>query len=73
MRSPTNLKPIASISAPDSGALTYKSGPVAVAAAFGGILPRKWGFVLTNQTNIAFDATEGNHTKTYSGFYLTAA
>ncbi len=67
MRSPTNLRLIGMINTPDAGALTYKSQPMSVAAAFGGILPRKWGIVIQNATGVAFNATEGNHTKTFTG------
>lgn len=69
MRSPTNLRPLGIINTPDSGALTYKSGPMSVAAAFGGVIPRKWGIVVVNNTGLALSATEGDHTKTYTGVY----
>lgn len=72
MRSPTNLRLLGVINTPDSGALTYK-GVFPVAVAFGGILPRKWGIVVQNVTGIALDATEGNHTKSYTGLYTTVA
>jgi hypothetical protein len=71
LRVPTNLRLIGTIAAPDSGGLTYKSHPFSVAPAFGGILPRKWGIVVQNKTNIAFSATEGDHAKAYSGVYNT--
>lgn len=73
MRAPSNLRLIGVINTPDSGALTYKSHPMSVAAAFGGVMPRKWGIVVENKTNIAFDATEGNHAKAYTGVYSTSA
>ena len=69
MRDPTNLRLIGIISTPDSGALTYKGGPFSVAQAFGGLMPRKWGIVVRNYTGVTFDATEGNHTKTYTGIH----
>jgi|SRR6185369_6557802 len=72
LRSPTNLKLLGVINCPDSGALTYKSGPMSVAAAFGGLLPRKWGIVVRNVTGITLSATEGDHTKTYTGVYYTS-
>lgn len=50
---------------------TYKATIGSVAAFFGGILPRKWGFVVQNDTGQALDATEGNHTKSYSGITFT--
>jgi hypothetical protein len=73
LRDPTNLRLIGVINTPDSGALTYKSNPFSVAAAFGGILPRKWGIVIRNYTGIAFDATAGNHSITYTGVFHTVA
>lgn len=67
---PTNLRPLGSIATlTNSG--TYKSHPMAVEAAFGGWLPRKWGVVIENQSGANLDSTEGNHTKSYSGRYLT--
>ena len=71
LRSPTNLKLINVIATPDAGALTYKSHPASVAAAFGGVMPRKWGSVVENKTNLTLSATEGSHTKTYSGVFTT--
>ena len=72
LRSPTNLRLIGVIDTPDSGGLTYKSHPMSISAAFGGVMPRKWGIVVENKTNIAFSATEGDHTKEYSGIFATS-
>lgn len=71
MRNPTNLFGPFVINTPDSGALTYKAVIPSVASYFGGVLPPKWGIVVQNQTNIALDSTEGNHTKEYRGLYET--
>lgn len=73
-RSPTNLPLIGVISVPASGtgALTWK-GVFSVAKAFGGILPRKWGIVVKNSTNLTGDTTAGNHAATYTGIYYTSA
>ena len=71
LRSPTTLKQLSVINAPTSGALTWKKTIPSVAAAFNGILPPKWGIVISNATGIAFNATEGNHTKQYRGVYNT--
>jgi hypothetical protein len=68
IRSLNNLRLIGSIMTVDSGALTYWSHPMSVARAFGGILPRKWGIVVENRTNITF-ASSG-HAATYTGLYL---
>jgi len=64
--SPTNLKGPYIIACPASS-VTYKLVIGSVAAAFGGVMPRKWGFVLQNYTGQNLDSTEGNHTKTYTG------
>lgn len=72
MRSPSNLRGPFVIATPDSGGLTYKVVIGSVAAFFGGVLPRKWGFVIENKTNIAFSATEGDHIKTHTGTFATS-
>lgn len=54
--SPTNLKLIGTISTP-SISTTYKAGPFSVAAAFGGVLPEKWGVVVENKTGQSLDAS----------------
>jgi hypothetical protein len=46
---------------------------MSVAAAFGGILPRKWGIVVRNYTGFALSATEGDMSYTYTGTYYTSA
>jgi len=64
--SPTNLRGPYPIACPASS-VTYRLVIPSVAAIFGGVLPRKWGYVLRNYTGQALDATEGNHQKTYTG------
>jgi hypothetical protein len=71
LRVPSNLRFLDVILTPDSGALTYKKVIPSVARAFGGILPPKWGIVIKNMTNLAFNATEGNLIKEYRGIYET--
>lgn len=51
---------------------TYRT-VISVAQAFGGVMPRKWGFVLQNYTGQNLDSTEGNHQKTYTGITETIA
>jgi hypothetical protein len=53
--SPTNLRGPYVISCP-AISTTYKI-LINVALAFGGVLPKKWGFVLQNYTGQALDAT----------------
>jgi len=73
LRSRPIMNGIGTIATPDPGGLVYKGGPWSVAQAFGGVMPRKWGIVVRNMTNLAFDATEGNHAKSYTGIYQTSA
>jgi len=65
--SPTNLKGPYVIACPASS-VTYRT-VIPIAAAFGGVMPRKWGFVLRNYTGQALSATEGDHTKSYTGIH----
>jgi hypothetical protein len=39
---------------------TYNSGPLSVAAAFGGVLPDHWGIVIENKSGAALDASIGS-------------
>lgn len=63
---PTNLILIGQINAV-ANAITYKSNPMSVAAAFGGVLPALWGIVVENQSGGTLDATGGNHKTIYQG------
>ena len=45
----------------------YVFGPISVAAAFGGVLPSKWGVVVKNASGAALNATGGNHFIKYMG------
>lgn len=69
--SPPNLFLLGTITA-NVNAITFKSNPMAVAQAFGGVLPEKWGIVVENQTGAALDAT-GPHTAKYEGILGTIA
>ena len=68
--SPTNMRGPYVIACP-AVSQTYRLVIGSVASAFGGVLPRKWGFVLQNYTGQALDATAGNHQTTYSGITYT--
>jgi len=50
-----------------ANATTYYSIPMSVAAAFGGVLPEKWGIIVENKTGAALDSTAGNHAVKYQG------
>lgn len=76
LRSPTNLILLDRIEVPASGtgALTWRHVINGLAQKLGGkVLPRKWGLVIRNATNLAFDSTGSNHTVTYSGIYDTSS
>lgn len=64
--SPTNLRLIGSINCV-ANAATYQGGPFSVAAAFGGVLPAKWGIVVINNTSATLDASVGS--AQYQGVY----
>src|SRR5437879_3866715 len=68
LTSPPNVRLIGVLNVV-ANATTYKSNPMSVAAAFGGVLPAHWGLIIENQTGAALDATEGNHLKMYQGLY----
>lgn len=70
-RDPTNLRLLGVIPTPDSGGLAYVSSPMSVAAAFGGVLPRKWSVIVRNFTGLAFTATPADHAVTYTGVATT--
>lgn len=63
--------PIAAAIPIPTQSIVYEGQPFSVAKNFDGIMPRKWGLAIRNYSGIAMSATEGNHTKTYSGVYAT--
>ncbi len=71
LTSPPNLRLIGVLNIVANG-VTYKSNPMSVAQAFGGVLPEKWGIVIENKTGGTLDATGGNHSAVYQGVYAQA-
>jgi hypothetical protein len=69
LRSPTNLVGPYIIQTPTAD-LTYKV-VIPVAQFFGGVLPKRWGFVIYNASGVTLSATEGDHTKEYAGVFQT--
>jgi hypothetical protein len=67
LRTPSNLRTVAVISTPTAGGLTWRSQPIPIAAAFGGILPRKWSIIVENRTGLAFST---GCTATFTGVNL---
>ncbi len=70
LTSPPNLKLIGTI-AVVANSTTYNGGPMSVAAAFGGVLPEKWGIVIENKTGATLDASVGS--AQYQGVLAQAA
>lgn len=65
---PTNLSIIGIVPVPTS-TKGYTSNPISVAKAFGGVMPRKWGIVVLNNSGAAL-AASGN-SASFSGVYAT--
>ena len=64
LTSPPNVRPIGIINVV-ANATTYVGGPFSIAAAFGGILPGKWGIVVENDTGATLDSTAANFAVVY--------
>jgi hypothetical protein len=69
LESPTNLRLLGSIAVP-TASKTYTSQPMSVAAAFAGVVPRKWAIVVEDRTGLAFGT---GCSATYSGVSSTSA
>lgn len=54
-----------------AAATTY-SKVFSLTAAFAGVMPRKWGIVIRNKTNMALSATESDCSAIYYGTNITA-
>lgn len=67
LTNPNNLPFITSFNMV-AAATVYSIPALAIARAFGGILPQKWGIVVVNNSGHALDATEGNFAKFYQGY-----
>lgn len=52
---------------------TYHFGPVSVAAAFGGVVPKKFVVFVVHNTGVALNATAGNHQIRLQPVYETVA
>lgn len=67
LRTNPNFVLLGRIQTATAGALTWKKSFLSIAAAFGGVMPRKWGVIIVNNSGFAFDSS-GNSI-TYSGIY----
>lgn len=67
------LFPLYSITVDATSDQDYEFGPIAVAQAFGGILPRKWGVVVKNSSGATTNATGTNNEIKYTGIKYDVA
>lgn len=61
------LFPVYAVTVDATSDQDYEWGPVSLAQAFGGILPRKWGLVLKNSSGATTNATGTNNEFRYTG------
>lgn len=55
------VRTLADITVSNTSNRTYPFGPLSVAAAFGGIVPRKFVIFAAHSTGVALNSTAGNH------------
>jgi hypothetical protein len=67
------LKLLASIPNDTTNSRDYWVGPVSIAAAHGGLVPKYHGLFLSHSSVAALDATAGNHVWSMTGAYMTSA
>lgn len=65
---PTTLRLVGVVPTPTQN-ISYCGGPWSVAAAFGGVLPAKWGIIIQNYTGAALTGTGSDHAVQYQGVY----
>lgn len=73
---PTNFKSVQVIPYNVSANTVMYSSSFSVAAAFGGVMPAKWGIVVNNQTGLALSGTANqqvNNIASYVGVQLTTS
>lgn len=68
LRSPSVLAPLGTIPTPTQN-IAYRSRPMSVANAFGGVLPSKWGIVVVNFSGQTLSASLNS--AQYQGIYQT--
>jgi hypothetical protein len=64
-----NAKYLASVQL--AGATQVKAFLGSIAQVFGGVLPRRWGLIVINNSGAALSATAGDHVIEYEGVYAT--
>lgn len=61
----TAVRCVASITVDSTSDRDYFFGPISVAAAFGGTLPKFWGVYVAHDTGVALNGTGSNHVISY--------
>lgn len=59
------------VGAVQMNAASAVSAMFSIAAAFGGVLPDKWGLIFVNNSGATLSATGGDHVIEYEGIYQT--
>ena len=73
LAAPTAMRLIGVIPMPTAAtAVTYQGQPMSVAAAFGGIMPRKWGIVVRNYSGLSLTSSTTLNVATWSGISYTS-
>ena len=71
--SPTAMRLIGVIPTPTAAtAVTWEGQPMSVAAAFGGILPRRWGIVVRNYSGLSLTSSTTLNIASWSGVSYTS-
>lgn len=66
LTNPPNARMIGFVNAV-ANATSYVAGPFSVAAAFGGVLPQRWGIIVYNESGAALSSTGGDFDLSYQG------
>jgi hypothetical protein len=70
---PVALKLLAVMPTSNTSDRSYWFGPVSLAAAFGGVVPKNFGVFVTHNTGVNLNATASNQAISYTGIYRTVA
>lgn len=66
LTSPPNVRLIGIVNVV-ANSTNYRAGPFPIAAAFGGVMPQKWGIIAENKSGATLDGSAGNFNVTYQG------
>lgn len=69
----TNMVLLKVIPTSSTSNVTYRFGGISLAAAFGGVVPQKFGLFVVHNTGVVLHATGSNHVLAYTAFKAEAA